>query len=326
VKISNQGSTINRALHFSSRHEIETRPDFDGSCLVTRQNYAGLIGDYALPQADRVQCQLQRKRDRCNQSHGIGWVARTKDGHEAYIGHDCADKYFGARSEFAQDRARAVRELEVDRLIARIVKVRADPKVPNRLFELWTELGRLYGITKGLIERLPPEVVRNIRAMAKLGRPEVTLEFMREERTDDPDKPRLIWEPISIGAVRGVAALDLENLRALANDVRATQKALAAPTISRDTQIRELRGLAKMLEAPPQIDTQTTAAAERWEMFYEAENIELCAFLTKEEGAQIQVFWTARGGSVSRAAAAKAWQSASRQISAQHDGRRFRIP
>lgn len=315
-----------RALHFSSRREIEARSAFDASCLVTRENYAGLIGDYNLPEADRVACQLQRKHGRCNQSHGIGWIARTSDGNEAYIGGDCADRYFGARSEFAQDRARANREIEIDSLLERLRTAHADPNIPQRVGTVLEELRRIHDETRQLIEMLPREVVNSVRRMAKVGSSAVIIEVRHEEPSDRPhEKPTVTWQPQSIGAIRGVAALYTFGLRAIGDEVRAVKSAWDERQLSRATPVKVLRNHAQTMESLPSIEAKLTTAAQAWNAFREQTNLDRCAFLTRDEDEQRRVFKSSRPDASGKAIS-EAWRIAYKAIVASIENRSFRVP
>jgi hypothetical protein len=163
------GASIARALHFISRAEMETRPRFDSTCIITRDNYGGLIGDYDLPEIDRVSCQLQRKQKQCNRRHGYGFLARVKGepAKEGYIGGDCCGKYFKDHSSFASDRARAVHEIEVDKLSTRLRAIAADSSFLPKLDALRERLREVREQSQRLLDKLPEDVAGKLRDMAK---------------------------------------------------------------------------------------------------------------------------------------------------------------
>jgi len=291
---------------------------------VTKETYAGLIGPYDVPEAERVPCQLQRKHKRCNQSHGIGWLARTTDQREACIGGDCAARYFGAKSEFSKDRARANREVETDALLQRIHAAYSNTETPLFIDQVLANLRRLYDSVTSLIGGLPADAVRRIRDMAKVGRSDVMIEVRYEERTENPQKPKIVWQPRSIGAVRGLNALNLKDLRTLMEGARSVKEVWADRNVLRETSLRALRARATVLESLPSISAKLVDAGETWSAFSERANLDRCAFLASHESDQRQVFWAARGTASSRHVADVAWRTARAQISTEHGNRQFR--
>lgn len=318
-----------RTLHFTSRTEIVTRERFNPARLVTEENYVRIISDYNLPELDWMACQLRRKREPCNHAHGYGWLVCTTGGDEACIGGDCADKYFGARSGFARDRARAKRELTIDDLRRRISLAQSSDDIPRRVDQVLAAADRLYQQTRTLIDALPAEVVSAIRDMAKAGRRAAVMVLVEyPEKPDDEkpyEKPRARLQPYSIGDVRGVRALDTPAIKALSVAARAVKVAWSDRQAFEEASLRKLRELANTLEGLGQIEGQAEAAADTWDSFREPANLERCAFLTRNDEAQRGVFELARSGS-SRKAAREAWRATVKHIESQNGGRSFRIP
>jgi hypothetical protein len=306
------------------------RPEFDRECLVTMDNYGGIVGHYNLPVVEWVRCQLQRKRDPCNRLHGVGWVARTKPDadarvREAYIGDDCADKYFDAHGTFAQDIAKARREIEFDSLKARLRAAHANADTPSRLDALKVELQRLYDAADALVEALPKEVLRKLHNMAKTGRTVVPIQVRYDEPGEKPTDPPVVkWQERSIGTVRGVAAISLEDLRALSTSVRQVRNASEDETPFDIWPVEKLREKVKIFDSVPAIENAIRSAAEAWLVFSDQANLDRCAFLATQEEEQRQVFRLARGTAVRKTIADEAWRAARKQISAEYRERPFR--
>jgi hypothetical protein len=328
--ISSQVSLTNRALHFTSRLEIETRSGFDRNCLVTMDNYGGIVGDYTLPVAEWARCQLQRKHDRCNRLHGNGWVARTKPdsggkSQEAYIGDDCADKYFDVYGTYAEDVARARLEIEFDMLTARLRAAYTNLETGGRLAALKTELKRLYDEADAFVESVPKEVLRKLNSMAKSGRAAVSIQVRYDEPGETPsDPPVVTWQERTLGPVRGISAINLESLRALSTKVRQVRNVWEDQTPRDDWSIEKLREKVKILDTLPGLESAITTATAAWDAFSDQANIDRCAFLGSDDEAQRQVFRIARGTSVRKTIADEAWRSARNRISAEHRDRQFR--
>jgi hypothetical protein len=319
---------IARAVHFQSRREIESRPAFDSSCLVTKENYAGLIGDYTLPELDRVACQLQRKHERCNQSHSNGFVARTKDEHEGYIGGDCAAKYFGATSDFARDRARAERQIDMGQLLARVAAAKADSTIQPRLRAASEQLQQLCSDTQAVVGQLPSELLRRLRDMAISGRGAVQIDIGHEEPPDPErpgSKPTTRWQRTSVATVRAPRAADLEFLRTLVARVHVVRAAWKELQTTTHTALRKLRELCKVVESLPYVETEVRDACERWAEFRTRENLMPLVILVTYESGQRAVVRVAMGDA-SKAAMRTAWKAAQEQIAALTGDRPFRVP
>jgi hypothetical protein len=317
-----------RALHFTSRREVESRPGFDSTILVTLQNYAGLVGDYNWPEVDWVTCQLRRKTGPCNHLHGVGWVARTKHQREGYIGGDCADKYFEDTSQFVRDRSIARRQIDMDQLLARVAAAKADSTIPPRLRAASEQLRQLCSDTQAVVGQLPQELVRKLRDMAISGRGDVQIDIGYEEPPDPerPDsKPTIRWQRTSVATVRAPKAADLEFLRSLVARLHVVRVAWKDLQTTTHTAMRKLRDLCKALESLPYVETEVQNAGERWAEFRIRENLMSLVILVDHESGRRAVVRLAMGD-VGKPALRTAWRAAQDQIAAVTDGRPFRIP
>jgi hypothetical protein len=162
--------------------------------------------------------------------------------------------------------------------------------------------------------------------MAKAGGTEVMIEIRYEEPAENPgDKPTVTWQPMSIGSIRGTAALNTASLRAIGDEARAVKAAWDERQLSRDTHVKTLQANAQALESLPSVEVKVTTAAETWDAFRGRANLDRCAYLTRDENEQRGVLKASRPGA-SNKEISETWRSAYRAIVASIDNRSFRIP
>lgn len=237
-----------RAVEFRSPSEVQsTRPEFDATCSITIESFAGIVGRCAFAESERVLCQLEIKNSVCRQEHGNGWLVKRKDGREGYIGKDCANRHFGADRNFAAATSKARRELRIDALLSRLKQHLTDPNIAQRITDAITRRLLLREKMQALRDSLPQTACTRIRDMAKSGNPRVVVEFRRMDENDRGDEI-VVWEPATIGSIVGLGGLDFGKLHDVGERLRIAQSALKQATPSHGQKESALRKWVEALD------------------------------------------------------------------------------
>jgi hypothetical protein len=273
---------------------MESRPGFDCTCIITRENYGGIIGDYDLPKIEWVSCQLQRKQGRCNQDHGYGFLARVKGdpAKEGYIGGVCGDKYFKGHSTFARDRARAVREIEVDSLSTRLRAIAADPTFLPKVDALRERLRVVREHSQKLLDKLPDDVARKLRDMAKNQNANLEIEVEYIDRVEDEKTKKIRevprWVPAIAGAITGLSVANRMPIHQLGGELTAIRKAFVSLDARRELGKQKLQAQLKVLDQVMGLDTQVAAFEGVWLAFRRPANLGNLWMLSRRKDSQLE--------------------------------------
>ncbi len=273
---------------------MESRPGFDRACIITLENYGGIIGDYDLPEIDWVSCQLQRKQGRCSTKHGYGFLARVKGepNKEGYIGGDCGDKYFKGHSGFASDRARAVREIEVDSLSTRLRAIAADPTFLPKVDALRERLRDVREHSQTLLDKLPEDVAGKLRDMAKNRNPNLEIEVEYIEKVEDEKTKKIRevsrWVPQSAGAITGLSVANRMPIHQIGGELTTVRKAFESLDARRELGKQKLRDQLKVLDQVMGLDTQVAAFEAAWLAFRRPENLRNLWILSRRSDSHLQ--------------------------------------
>jgi hypothetical protein len=272
---------------------MESRPGFDRTCITMRENYGGIIGDCDLSKIEWVSCQLQRKQGRCNQDHGYGFLAHVKgdQAKEGYSGGVCGDKYFKGHSTFAGDRARAVREIEVDSLSTRLRAIAEDTTFLPKVDALRDRLRGVREQSQRLLDRLPEDVARKLLGMAKNQNANLEIEVEYIDRVEDEKTKKIRevsrWIPAIGGAITGLSIANQMPIYQLGGELTAVRKAFASLDARRELGKQKLQAQPKILDQVMDLDTQVAAFEAVWLAFRRPSNLANLWMLSRRMDSQM---------------------------------------
>lgn len=158
-----------KPVHYDRLDEIVNgRPDFDATCVITPDNFSVLVGDYDFSEHALCQVESIETKDRpCRNKHRKGDLGRRLDGNEGLIGSTCGPKYFEGHKGFAANLATVKREINLEKLTARLQVIQADAAFPPKIEGLRERLQDVRVKLHTLVDSLPKDVADRLRAMAK---------------------------------------------------------------------------------------------------------------------------------------------------------------
>jgi len=230
-----------KPVHYARLDEIvNSRPAFDPTCVITRDNFAVLIGDYGFSEDALCQVESVETKDRpCRNKHRKGYLGRRIDGKEGLIGSTCGPKYFEGHKGFASNLATVKREINLDQLTARLQAIKADPAFLPKIEALHERLQTVRGKLHALVDSLPKDVADRLRAMAKSRNADLRIEVEFIERVDDASRPgktrqKSSWLPRTIGSIAGVSIVDRASLFAVQDELLSVRKAFDSLDANRE--------------------------------------------------------------------------------------------
>lgn len=273
---------------FTSPRDVEAaRPSLDRECGISLQEFAGLVGPYSFPEADRVSCQLDEKGDGslCRQVHGRGWVVRRKDGKEGLIGRDCAKGHFGADANFSSEVQRVNRELRIDSLVARILERQSDESFADRLDAAINRQRELRDQITKLRDCWPEELLRRLADMGKSGNSSVMVSVRYVEK-DEGGRPKYTYQPVRIGSISTPGAMDRSALSAIATRLQDAQAALHEAIPDRQQKERKLREWIQAIDGLEQCEGELDEIPEGLAQFTAPENLKLLCWTVRPDHIQ----------------------------------------
>jgi hypothetical protein len=186
-----QALQAEKPVHYARLDEIvNNRPAFDATCVITRDNFAVLVGDYGFSEDALCQVESIETKDRpCHNKHRKGYLGRRIDGKEGLIGSTCGPKYFEGHKGFASNLATVKREINLDQLTARLQVIQADAAFLPKIEGLRERLQAVRAKLHTLVDSLPKDVADRLRAMAKSRNADLRIEVEFTERVEDASRP-----------------------------------------------------------------------------------------------------------------------------------------
>ena len=283
-----------KPAHYARLDEIvKARPGFDEACIITRENFAALVGDYSF--GEDALCQVESidaKGHPCRNKHRNGWLGRRKDGKEGLIGSTCGPKYFEGHQGFAANRASVRRELDLDDLTARLGAIGADADFLPRLESVRARLQAVREQSNARLESLPQDVGARLRAMAKSRNSDLRIEIEYPEQVDDELRPgkthtKVTWVPQTVGVVAGLSIADRAPIHDLQKGVAAVSEAFKSLDARRELGGTKLRSQLRVLESLPSIEAQLVSFETAWSAFARPENLRNLWLLSRRRENQI---------------------------------------
>ncbi|MFJ5438078.1 hypothetical protein ACIPT2_09425 [Pectobacterium brasiliense] len=156
-----------KAVVFSSIHEIQHRASFRDNQEISPENFQSLVGRYRFD--EEVICQVKTAKGFCHQKHKVGWVGKTNDGTEVLIGGHCAGIYFRADRRFVMETKRINKEIEHEKLKNKITEYRSNVLVLNQklkvmrdeLIEVRKKMSTFYKSVPNVILKFVYEAQKN---------------------------------------------------------------------------------------------------------------------------------------------------------------------
>lgn len=288
-----------RARNFTSRQEIELAfPNLNPDCPLPIEQFNGLLGEYRLPKAEWVRCQLLDEHGRCNSMHGWGWLGELKGGGEiGFMGHDCAEGHFRKDPRFTElfteAVARANREISKDALIRRLENRLNDPALRTVLDSAGREWSMLDDQINRIRAQLRPDALRRLSDRLKRRNMEVNIKvlYVEVEIDEKTQKRRDIVKPQEVrwGLLSGVEILDRRRLSRIGGKFSDASAALSQAVASEKTRDNAMKKWAAALEAvqPAVIDLNKIKSALT--RFLRPENLRLLWLLESDTVAQISL-------------------------------------
>jgi hypothetical protein len=294
-----------KPVHYDRLDDIvNSRPAFDANCVITRDNFAVLVGDYGFPVDALCQVESIEAKDRpCRNKHRKGYIGRRIDGKEGLIGSTCGPKYFEGHKGFASNLATVKREIDLDKLTERLLVIQADAAFLPRIDGLRERLQAVRAKVNTFMENLPQDVADRLRDMAKSRNADlrVAVEFVeRVEDTLRPGKTRVKsnWLPRTIGSIASLSIVDRAPLFAVQAQLLSVRKAFDSLDASRELGGRKLAKQLKILDMVPNLETQVAAFEAAWSAFNRPDNLQHFWLLSRQQSSQLaclQIYSAAAG-------------------------------
>jgi hypothetical protein len=288
---------MGRARRFTSRREIEDAfPKLDADCDLPLDQFNDLLGDYWLPKAEWVRCQLVDEHGRCNEPHGWGWLGELKDGGMVgFMGHDCADRHFRDDPRFAalfaEAAARVGRDIAKNALIKRLGERLSDPALAPTLDAASRKRAALDDQINRIRGLLRPETLRRLMERTKRGNMEVNVKvlYIETEIDEKTKKRRDIVRPQEVrwGVLAGVESLDTRPLNRIGGKLADARTALNQAVASEDQPDKAMKKWAAALESVQPAAGQLYQVEAALVRFLRPENLKLLWLLEKDTFAQI---------------------------------------
>ena len=323
--------TVERPQQYVSLREAEiARPSLDTSAPITVQDFDRLVGAISFPPSDWVECQLIRRATGtvCRTKHGIGWIARRKDGREGFIGNICARRHFDDYVTLAGEASRLRRELRIDGLVRRIQSRLDDPSFGERVDAAIDQCGELRNHIRRNRERWPTSVLKRLLDMSKTGNSSIGLEICFVEK-DENGRERAVWKPIRWRSVGAPGAVDPEPAFDLTRRLQDIRVALGEAKPSHDLKIKQLSYWASKLEDLEACEAQLQLRRATLHQFEDIENLKLLTWTVRQDDTQLavvrEVLRIAAGREPSEQQVFEAWRQWHREVRDAQGGRNFRI-
>lgn len=279
-------------IHFRNYQQIKDREKFDESCVITKENFKDVVGDYGFDEV--VKCQVERKNTKdllCGHEHQNGYLARRADDKEGLIGRDCADMYFEDHIDFLAKRSFVTRELTITDLIDRLRTVQQDETYLSKLDALHDRMQALREKSKSLLEDLPDDVRERLRAMAKAKNIALNIDVRFIERVEDERTGKILekanWVTQTIGAISGIEIIERAEIIALGKTFQSIGEAFESLDIRRDLGDRKLRAQLKILETLPRCESLLEHFERQLQLFGTAENLRKLWLLSRRLVSQL---------------------------------------
>jgi len=284
-----------KPVHYDRLEEIEnSRPNFDANCVITRDNFSVLVGDYGFSEDALCQVESSETKDRpCRNKHRKGYLGRRIDGKEGLIGSTCGPKYFEGHKGFASNFATVNREINLDKLTERLRVIQADAAFRPKIDGLLERLQSVRVKLNNLMESLPHDVADRLRAMTKSRNADlrIAVEFVeRVEDTSRPGKTRMksTWLARTVGSVAGLSIVDRTPLFAVQAELRSVQETFDSLDASRELGGPRLTKQLKVLDRLPSLETQVAAFEAAWSSFNRPDNLQKFWLLSRQQGSQLE--------------------------------------
>lgn len=287
-----------RARRFMSRRDIEFAfSKLDPDCPLPLDQFNDLLGDYMLPKAEWVHCQLVDEHGRCNEPHGWGWLGELKEsGTVGFMGHVCADRHFRNDPRFAEKFAKAAarvkRDIAKNALIKRLGERLSDPTLGPTLEEAdrkWAALNDQINRMRGLLR---PESLRRLMERTKRGNMDVNIRVLYvETEIDEKTKKRhdkVKPQQVRWGILAGIEGLDTRSLSRVGGKLADARAALNQAVASEEQPDKAMRRWATSLETVRPAVSELDKIEAAIERFLRPENLKLLWLLEKDAPAQIR--------------------------------------
>lgn len=314
---------MGRARRFTSRRDIELAfPKLDCDCALPLDQFNDLVGDYWLPKAEWVRCQLVDEHGQCNEPHGWGWLGELKEsGMVGFMGHDCADRHFRNDPRFAalfaEAAARAERDIAKNALIKRLGERLSDPALGPTLDAAGRKWAALDDQINKIRRLLRPEILRRLMDRRKRANMEVSIRvlYIETEIDEKTKKRRDLVRPQEVrwGILAGVESLDTRLLNRIGAKLGDARAALSQAIASDEQPDKAMKRWAAALEAVQPAVGELSEIESALVRFLRPENLKLLWLLENDTFAQISAVNVALELSLRR-------RISDEQASAAHEG------
>jgi predicted metal-dependent hydrolase len=278
--------------HFRNFQQIRDRKAFDDACVISKENFEDLVGDYDFDHD--VKCQVERKGTKdilCGHDHQKGYLGRRIGGKEGLIGRVCADLYFEGHKAFAAKRSFVTRELAIDDLIFRLQSIQRDGTFLSNVNALTERLRDAREKSKSLLEDLPRDIHERLRAMAKARNAilNIAVRFMEKVEDDRTGKISEVanWVTQAAGSVSGIEIVDRTEIIRLGRALGALGEAFEALDTRRELGRTRLRSQLKILESIAEYESRLLTIEKQYQSFANPENLRNLWMLSRTQASQL---------------------------------------
>lgn len=275
-------------LRFRDPREVEARRRFTLDCEISIENFVKLIGKTAFKRDDWVSCQI-RKPDshRCGKSFGDGWVALNADGHEGYIGGDCADRDFKNASErYSSERRRMDAHFEALDYITVLNSLLQDrPAFERELSDIESRAERAYSHAESLRSALPRKIVECLIERHKVSNGRLTVIYKYVEKEKDGAQ-KVSWVPQTVAGIGGLPIIHFATTLAPKVAVERITKCLDEVHVDSSAGKDNLKHWSETLGTMGQVTAAVEAAEVALRNFMKRENLQKLLLLTESPAAR----------------------------------------
>ncbi len=272
---------------FKFFHEIESRPCFDANASVTLTNFESLVGEYHFH--DEVKCQVNKSDGNCGHMHQRGWLGKIKEGKEGLIGGHCASKYFKADKNFAIEKNRVRREINISNYMERLTELLKDRSA--FIAQVDTEVDRLIFVrdsVRYISKALPDRVVQVLKDMSKTGNRAIGIQVQYEEK-DENGRTLVEWVDQSIGSISGVKVWEASLIQDTLRKLREIRDAAQAVKITKDAGEKKLKGWLDTLSELSRCVARIDDFEKDHDNFATFDNVRKLCFLVRNHQEQSEI-------------------------------------
>lgn len=263
---------------FGSFEEICKRKGFDDKCIISLNNFKGIVGQYNFKEP--VRCQAIYKACACGNLHNKGFVAVTKDGKEGVVGWCCGKKKFGAQSDFVVQAKRVERQLRRIQVVEQLDALLANGNFFETLKKERERLKMLEASIEKFKGSLPRKAFSALRNMAKTGETKVEIELLYKER--DEAGGTIKWVAQTVGRIHDTEFLLDTLIQKIYHALNDIKRNYEADLQTSDVKLKVLEQRLKVLRTLPVTSQAISDLEQRFTRFCDGKNLSLMMHMVRD--------------------------------------------